>query len=141
MSWNCRLIENPELDEYGNVDLKKRQVGDMWYLDLSEEELKERHLTKYYWEHNSSRKPIVLALPILYYGGPEAGYYMGINPFVVDGQCFNTSQGYYDGWTVNGVPPLLTISPSINMVDRYHGWLQNGVLSDDVDGRKYEPRR
>ena len=132
MPWTCRLIEKPELDEHGNVDLSKRQVGDMWFLDLPEAELRERHLSGHYWAHNAQRKPVVLALPVVYHDGS-----IGITPFVVDGQCFNGERGYYDGWQVSGTPPQLTVAPSINMVGRYHGWLQNGQLSDDVDGRKY----
>lgn len=34
------------------------------------------------------------------------------------------------GWTVTGEAPNITVSPSIHHVGIYHGWLQNGVLSD-----------
>lgn len=46
----------------------------------------------------------------------------------------------YDGetWTVNGDPPNISVSPSINAVGDYHGWLQNGVLSDDCEGRRFD---
>lgn len=40
-------------------------------------------------------------------------------------------------WTWTGKPPNVTATPSINSVGRYHGWLRDGVLSDDVDGRKF----
>ena len=39
-------------------------------------------------------------------------------------------------WVCRGEPPLLTCSPSVD-ISVYHGWLQNGVLSDDVEGRVY----
>jgi len=40
-------------------------------------------------------------------------------------------------WTRTGVPPLVTASPSI-LTPGYHGFLQNGVLTGDLDGgRKY----
>lgn len=133
MPWPCRLIETPELDEHGNVEFARRQVGDMWYLDLPEEELRKRELTEQYWRDNAPRrKPVVLALPILYYGGIR-----GVTPFLVDGKCFDSSRGHYDGWIVTGEAPVLTVSPSIHMVGRYHGWLREGVLSDDVDGRTF----
>lgn len=132
MAWLCRMIEKPELDEHGNVDLKKRQIGDMWFLDLPESERRERHLSAQYWAQNAHRMPIVLALPVKYYGGA-----IGVSPFVVDGQCFSGDRGYYDGWTVTGTPPQLTIHPSINMVGQYHGFLHAGVLSDDCEGRKF----
>lgn len=33
------------------------------------------------------------------------------------------------GWTRTGVPPKITLSPSINHVDVWHGWLRDGVLT------------
>ena len=41
-------------------------------------------------------------------------------------------------WTVSGDPPILTASPSIGIPGTYHGFLKNGVISEDVDGRKFE---
>ncbi len=40
-------------------------------------------------------------------------------------------------WTREGEPPLLTVRPSIAS-SGYHGWLSDGVLSDDLEGRRYE---
>ena len=40
-------------------------------------------------------------------------------------------------WRVTGDPPNLTVTPSINSVGEYHGYLTDGVLSDDLDGRAY----
>lgn len=42
------------------------------------------------------------------------------------------------GWTRTGTPPQITARPSIAS-PRYHGWLTDGVLSDDLEGRTYEP--
>jgi hypothetical protein len=41
-------------------------------------------------------------------------------------------------WTVTGEIPNVTASPSINYVGIYHGWVQNGVVTDDVEGRKFD---
>lgn len=41
-------------------------------------------------------------------------------------------------WTCGGVPPNVSVSPSINYHGIYHGWLRDGVLSDDVEGRRYD---
>jgi len=117
MSWPCRLIEKPELNEDGNVDVSKREIGDMWFLDVPAEELKERHLTAQYFAQNANRKPLVVMLP-------------GRNYFLIDGQGFSAEKGHYDCWTVTGVPPNITMHPSINFVGRYHGWLTNGVVGD-----------
>jgi len=40
------------------------------------------------------------------------------------------------GWDITGEPPNITASPSI-MDEHYHGWLKDGVFSDDTDGRTY----
>lgn len=37
-------------------------------------------------------------------------------------------------WTRTGTPPLLTVMPSI-LTPRYHGFLQNGVLTDSLPDR------
>jgi hypothetical protein len=41
-------------------------------------------------------------------------------------------------WTLSGDIPNVTASPSINFVGTYHGWVQNGVVSDDCEGRKFD---
>lgn len=41
-------------------------------------------------------------------------------------------------WDVQGTPPAITVSPSIGIGGRYHGFIKGGVISEDVDGRKYE---
>ena len=38
------------------------------------------------------------------------------------------------GWTVTGTETNLTCHPSI-VVPGYHGWLRDGVFSDDLEGR------
>lgn len=43
------------------------------------------------------------------------------------------SGGY---WTRSGTPPRLTVTPSIASPG-YHGWLNNGVLTADLEGRTY----
>lgn len=43
-----------------------------------------------------------------------------------------SSDGTY--WEVSGEPPLLTVSPSINVgPEIWHGWITNGELSPDTD--------
>jgi hypothetical protein len=125
MPWTCHLIENPELDENGLVDISKRQVGDMWYLDIPVEDLGERHLSAQYFAENANRQPIVVLMP-------------GRNYLLVDGKCYDDKKGYHDGWIVKGIPPLLTVTPSLNLVGRYHGYITNGVITDDVEGRKFD---
>lgn len=40
-------------------------------------------------------------------------------------------------WTRTGEPPRVTATPSINHVGQYHGWLRDGVLTDDCEGRTF----
>lgn len=42
------------------------------------------------------------------------------------------------GWKVSGEPPNVTATPSINFVGVYHGWVTNGVVTDDCEGRKFD---
>jgi hypothetical protein len=127
MPWPCRLVEDPELNEHGNVDTGKRAVGDMWYLRLAPAELERRReqISAQYFAENAHRPPLVVLLPGRIY-------------FLVDGKCFEPGRGWYDGWQVSGEPPLISVSPSINIVGCYHGFLAAGVIGDDVDGRRFD---
>lgn len=40
-------------------------------------------------------------------------------------------------WQVTGTLPNVSVTPSINMIDVYHGYITNGMLTDDCDGRKF----
>ena len=56
----------------------------------------------------------------------------GHNTWDIYGPASNSKTG----WTITGTAPKLTASPSI-LVPRYHGWLRDGVLTDDCEGRTY----
>lgn len=132
MSWPLRLIENPA-DANGHIDHKRLRVGDVFFIDEPEEVLRKYHLTEHYWRDNArNRKPLYVALPIKWHDGST-----GVQLLLVDGQCYDGQRGYYDGWTVTGTPPQISVHPSINMVGHYHGFIQNGVITDDYDGRKF----
>lgn len=51
--------------------------------------------------------------------------------WVIDGPATNGA-----GWTRSGEPPRITARPSIGSPG-YHGWLNDGVLSDDLEGRAF----
>jgi hypothetical protein len=88
-------------------------------------------------------------LPIgaMYYSDELYDTKRGVGP---DGKCLyvvtpgghwpidHPSSGNGPGWTRTGTPPHVTAMPSINFVGRYHGWLSDGVLSPDLDGRTYD---
>lgn len=59
-----------------------------------------------------------------------------------EGQWFVPDKRYeFDGevnqWTVVGEWPKVTVSPSIRCPGSYHGYISDGVLSDDCDDRKF----
>lgn len=142
----------------GTVDFSKLAVGDLCYYHYKgvpchdQEMLSRLHLTSHYFAHNAGRPPLILALPDHASSSPLY--------FLVDGQCYSnqctrcgqgykghkddrcadggtwTRRGHYDGWTVTGVPPTITVHPSVNYDDaefgvrHYHGFIQNGVIGD-----------
>lgn len=134
MSWQCRFIDKPPLrtGEYfaGTVEFERLAVGDMCFYHhqgvpcTDRAHLEKLHLTAHYFKHNSGRPPLIVKLP--------GGLY-----FLIDGQCYSGAKGHYDGWKVSGKPPRITVKPSINFKGRYHGWLRDGVISDDCEGRKF----
>lgn len=135
MSYQCRFLDDPPKTSYDveppryYADMCLLEIGDMFYARnydwrfYTEPELRLMHLTEHYWTHNRQRGPLIVILP---------SKRMGKIYHNVDGQCYSKERGYYDGWTVSGTPPLITVSPSIHYPDDYHGFLTNGVISDPV---------
>ena len=123
MPVQCRFVDREEQIARG----EKPQPGDMWFvpamLDPAHNGFYLKHIlsNEYQRDWLGKRAPLIIVLP--------------------NGDWFNPDSRYSDrggpGWTVIGKPPCITVSPSINCVGRWHGWLQNGVLSDDVEGRKF----
>lgn len=122
-------FEDLSIGEVYSVDPEKFRTED-GYFKLPAQYTK--HLSDYYHQNNSHRLPLFVVVPTLYL-------------FCLDGQCHSSERGYYGGWTITGTtesvdgrPMTLTCSPSINIGGTYHGWLGNGILSDDCEGRKYD---
>lgn len=133
--WRCRMVPHPPLHEYGGIDTSGLQIGDMFFVERPDDELHKLRLTQQYWNETAKqRKPLYVALPLRWHDGR-----VGVSLFLVDQQCYSGKggKGYYDGWRVTGAPPRITVHPSINMVGQYHGWLKDGVISRDVDGRQF----
>lgn len=137
----------------GRVDFSRMRVGDLCFYHfagvpcIKHEHLNKLHLTAHYFANNADRAPLILALPD---HASEKLY------FLVDGQCYSGTctkcgkasykngctpaqcnpRGYYDGWTVAGSPPNITVSPSVNYdnaedgIKHYHGFIQNGIIGD-----------
>jgi hypothetical protein len=112
------------------------RIGDMWfhselfrdaagYLDWPFMMSKSPRLSDFYKQHNTRREPVLVWMPCK-------------EVFCVDGMCWNHDRVFYEGWEVTGEPPLITVSPSINILGAYHGWIRDGIISDDCEGRTYE---
>lgn len=121
MAWKLNLI-NPETDR----PLGK-QVGDCWYQPRYDEEVYKNNLWsneyKAYRAGGGTRLPLVIKLP-------------GRDDWCID---FKPANEGGNGWHVTGEPPEISCSPSI-MTREYHGWVQNGYLTDDTDGRRYDEK-
>jgi hypothetical protein len=124
MPWQCRLVDREEQRARG----EKPQPGDMWYapamLDPAHDGFYLKHYLSVEYQRDwlGKRPPIEVCLP----NGDH---------FIVDTRVSNATDGH--GWTVTGEAPNITVSPSINCIGRYHGWLRDGVLSEDVEGRVF----
>ena len=89
-------------------------------------------LGKAYWSlperpDKPRRPPIIIRLP----DGCE---------WCPDRMGWNQAQGFHgDGWQVDLScgPDMLTITPSINVVGCYHGWVRAGYVTDDCEGRTF----
>lgn len=162
MTIQIRFVEKPALHPRkvgsihydGSIHFDQLQVGDLCYFHdhgvpcMDRSRLEEMHLTAHYFAHNAGRPPLVLAMP-------DRAYPQGKMYFLVDGQCYSgtckrcgkgrlkcqcgelqDARGYYDGWTVSGDPPFITVQPSVNFDDdeggikHYHGFITNGVIGD-----------
>lgn len=75
------------------------------------------YLSRFYWETWSTTRP---PLCVLCPNGRE--------------WCVDAKSSNGEGWQVTGSPPLITAAPSI-AVPGYHGFLQKGVFTPDLDAQ------
>ena len=150
MSWHCKLIDvagtihvkyDPPVngisgktflvDSNDNqIDHRSLPIGSMFFVPLDAiptdwpwYNANKDDLSDYYFEHNSHRQPLFVILP-------------DRTLFLIDGKCWSNGKKY-GGWQVSGEAEHITVHPSINIGGSYHGWLQNGVISEDVEGRTF----
>jgi hypothetical protein len=117
MPWRCIMYRSWQAakKKHGFVP-----VGAMWPMKGAQlKELKDWLSPQYFSDHAATRKPLFVKLP----EGSE---------FCVDSRSSNG-----EGWIVSGAPPKVTVSPSIHIVGRYHGYIRDGVITDDVEGRTF----
>ncbi len=118
MSWKC-VLKECGLNRYW-PDIV--EIGTMWLAPYHLLGDRAKRLSpNYHSQWAGKRAPLVVCLPNNTF-------------FCVDNMA--TDGG--NGWTVTGEAPLITVSPSINIVGSYHGWIKNGVISDDCEGRVFD---
>ena len=127
MPWPIVLYESAEAARIAGGG--SAQVGAMWPLTRDVDEwcqtFAEEVAPRYLREHRHLRAPLVVKLP-------DGSW------FNIDTRAYSPDAGYHgDGWGCTGEAPNITLSPSINIVGRYHGWIQNGVITDDCEGRQF----
>lgn len=119
--------------------LENTAVGDCWLHTPEDKALWLEHTAgNYYKEKNSHRLPCYVCLP-------DSTF------FCVDSRASHDPER--KGWTVSGEPPNITVSPSIKIDSKrpkgnggsgewedytcYHGFIENGILKEDCDGRLF----
>ncbi len=114
---------------YHDVEPADYQIGDMWpEPGFAHSRLMSDH---YRTVVAPTRMPLMLVLP-----GKNGMDLFPIDRIVSggDGRGWNVT---IVGELVDGQKPDVTITPSINCTDSYHGHVTNGVITDDVDGRTF----
>ncbi|AGL02777.1 hypothetical protein [Desulfoscipio gibsoniae] len=117
MPWPCRLVDIQKLIKRG----EKPKPGDMWFAPWIDDE--HSNLSpEYKRDWKGKRPPLYVKLP-------------DDRIWCVD---FKSSDKNLS-WTVKGVPPQITVYPSVNSPGPggYHGLLICGFLSEDLDGRTH----
>lgn len=122
MTWLCKLIDR----EAQKLRGENPSPGEMWLESRMVQpgpdgDFYKKHILspEYLRDWDGKRPPLIVCLP--------DGAWWAID------QCY---AGAKEGWTVTGLPPCVTVRPSI-VSPGYHGWLTDGVLSDDIEGRIY----
>jgi hypothetical protein len=134
MPWKIfmvKQIENAvwELPNGKQVGFDDLPVGAMY---LEEIGTRRSGLSAHYKNNVASiRKPLVVKLP--------TNPYTHVEDTGPGGVLFWIDMGFSDGtgWEVSGEAPTLTLTPSINYEHGYHGYIKNGVITDDCEGRTY----
>ena len=109
------------------------KIGDMW---PDKDRIGSSYISNKYLENCINiRPPLVVVLP--------SSYNKNGDIFLIDRAA--TDDPNKKGWDiiiigqlVDGETPNISVYPSINCVGSYHGYIKNGIITDDCEGRNYE---
>lgn len=119
MSWRLRLRDAPPQPNF----CEDLEVGDCWF----ETPISETHRRYLLAPEHAARRPLVVRMP-----GPVH--------FAVYGPTIGDRGIGPSGWVVTGEPPAISLTPSVHCPGVYHGYITDGVITDDLDGRTYDAR-
>lgn len=97
---------------YGHAPMQMKRVADKDDVD---------HVGEFAWSEEEGKQYIMIALPRPKPEYPD-GYIMNYLPVSSAGNI----PGVHWGWDGNIEAPTLT--PSINCIGHWHGWVRNGML-------------
>lgn len=124
MPYPLFMVEVQEIDGWP----REMQAGQCWFAPwLLRDEHKDCLSPKYWAQWAAIRPPLYVTLP-------------NLDVFCVDSYAREGGKKLGSGWDVSGTAPILTISPSINIVGYYHGWIRDGIITDDCEGRQFDAR-
>lgn len=108
------------------------QVGDMWPVPhwANSNIISKR----YKEEYSKTRPPLKVILPSSH---SKHGDIFLIDRFASDDPNEKGWEVILVGELVDGQTPDITLKPSINCVGSYHGYITNGVITDDCEKRSY----
>ena len=113
MSWKCFMVDSDD-------PVAQQKPGAMWFADEGYPYFADYVSEKYTDTWRDKRPPICVRIP-------------SSEVFCVDARPSDGAPG----WDVSGDAPNITVAPSINIIGRYHGWIRNGVITDDCEGRTF----
>ena len=71
------------------------------------------------------------------YAGPDGKRWCVQLPGDTEFLVYGTDSEHHRQWTVTGTAPKFTVSPSINATGVYHGFIQDGIVTEDCEGRLF----
>jgi hypothetical protein len=115
-------------DEYSALPVGRRTPGLTYLIPLARYAIPGRTYGEI-WANNLSREfhdsgrtsCIIIRLPDL-------------TEWNVDFKATDSDQG----WKVSGSWPNISIHPSVDIQNSFHGWIINGIISDDLSGRVFD---
>lgn len=130
MTWKLRLVEFTDIEtlEIGDcfyTDIEKyKKIGPPGYIPFPINFGRLDRMSPHYFNNNSHRLPIVVFMPSQTF-------------FCLDALEFSKKAFHGSGWAVTGNIENLSVFPSININGCYHGFIQNGIITEDCEGRVY----